>query len=367
MSNEPPTRSVSVTTAPSRRPARMLPAMIERVGPDDLEYDPVPRFERRMAELLGKPAAVMFPSGTMAQQVALRIHADRRGIRSVAFHPRCHLEVHEHKGYAAVHGLVAALVGDGFSLITLADLAELREPIAALLLELPQRDIGGQLPGWEDLVAQTGWARERGAAVHLDGARLWEAQPFYDRPHAEIAALFDTVYVSLYKGLMGISGAMLAGEQDVIDHARVWRDRLGGNVDRCWPLVLPAERGLAELMPRMAEFADRARSLAAALAALPGVHVVPDPPQTPMFHLHLDAGQRAVTVAVQRLRAETGLALPRYVWPTDSPDRCGLEITVSEQLDEVDDAEVADLVAELIRRTRDQSSSDSSSISPSIA
>jgi threonine aldolase len=269
-----------------------------------------------------------------------------------------------------VHGLVAALVGDPNSLITLADLAQLREPVAALLLELPQREIGGRLPAWEDLVAQTGWARERGAAVHMDGARLWEAQPFYDRPHAEIAALFDTVYVSLYKGLMGIAGAVLAGEQDFIEHARLWRDRIGGNVARSWPLVYAAERGLAELLPRMGEFGDRARALAAALRRVPGVRVVPDPPQVNMFHLHLDADQQAVTVAVKRLRAETGLALPRYVWRLPTPGQCAMEVTVSEQLDEVTDAEVADLVAELMNRSRDQSSSDSpggSSISPSMA
>src|SRR5439155_3651339 len=160
--------------------------------------------------------------------------------------------------YAAVHGLVAVLVGDRHSLISRSDLDEVREPVAALLLELPQREIGGQLPSWDELVAQTGWARERGAATHMDGARLWEAQPFYGRPHAEIAALFDSVYVSLYKGLMAISGAVLAGEPDFVEHARIWRDRLGGDPARLWPMALSAERGLDELLPRMAEFAERA-------------------------------------------------------------------------------------------------------------
>jgi threonine aldolase len=251
-----------------------------------------------------------------------------------------------------VHGLNAVLVGGPYTLIRRADLEGLHEPVAALLLELPQRDIGGQLPGWDDLVAQTGWAREHGAAVHMDGARLWEAQPFYGRPHAEIAALFDTVYVSLYKGLMGIAGAMLAGETELVDHARVWRDRLGGSVDRAWPLVMAAERGLDELMPRMAEFADRARSLAALLAELPGVHVVPDPPQTAMFHLHMDAEPEAVTAASRELRDEGGLVPPRYAWPAPSPRHCALEFAVSEQLDEVSDAEVAGLIAELLKRAR---------------
>ncbi|MFL6144544.1 MAG: threonine aldolase family protein [Labedaea sp.] len=347
---------ISSALAPSRQPRQVLRVLLDRMAPGQAEADAVPRLERRIAELLGKPAAAMFPSGTMAQQVAMRIHADRRGIRTVAFHPQCHLETHEHKGYAVVHGLAASLVGGPFSLIQLSDLEELREPIAALLLELPQRDIGGQLPSWADLVAQTGWAGERGAAVHMDGARLWEAQPFYDRSHAEIAALFDTVYVSLYKGLMGIAGAMLAGEQDLVDHARIWRDRLGGAVDRAWPMAALAERGLDVLLPRMAEFTARARELAAALTELPGVRVVPDPPQTPMFHLHVDAAPTAVSEASVWLAERGGLVPPRYTWPATSPWQSRFELNVSEQLDEVSNEQVVALFAELLDRARGQKS-----------
>ena len=352
MLNDTDNRVVSPAAAPTRQPSHLLPALLGRLTEGESEVDAVPRLERRIAELLGKPAATMFPTGTMAQQVAMRLHADRRGIRTVAFHPQCHLEVHEHKGYAAVHGLTATLVGDPFSLIQLSDLDEVREPVAALLLELPQRDLGGALPSWDDLVAQAGWAHARGAALHMDGARLWEAQPFYDRPHAEIAALFDTVYVSLYKGLMGVSGGVLAGAADLVEHATVWRDRLGGNVDRAWPMAMAAERGLDELLPRMAEFADRARELAALLSQLPGVHVVPDPPQTAMFHLHLDAPPHAVSAAADALRAENGIAPPRYTRPSSSPRQCSFEITVSEHLDEVTDKEIGDLIEELMRRAR---------------
>jgi threonine aldolase len=76
-------------------------------------------------------------------------------------------------------------------------------------LELPQREIGGLLPEWDDLVAQAAWTRERGIALHLDGARLWEAAPFYERSYAEIAGLFDSVYVSFYKGLGALAGPRL--------------------------------------------------------------------------------------------------------------------------------------------------------------
>ncbi len=341
-----------VASSARRQPGRVLPVLLDRLGADEAEEDAVQRLERRIAELLGKPAATMFPSGTMAQQVAMRIHADRRGVRTVAFHPQCHLEVHERKGYAVVHGLVGRLVGDPFGLIQLSDLAEVREPVAALLLELPQREIGGRLPSWDELVAQTRWARERGAATHMDGARLWEAQPFYGRSHAEIADLFDTVYVSLYKGLMGISGAVLAGDQELVEHAGVWRDRLGGSVERHWPMALTAERGLDELLPRMAEFAERARKLAATLAQQPGMHVVPDPPQTPMFHLHLEAPPTAVREAVRQLRDESELVPPSWVQSMPSPHLSGFEINVSDQFDGVTDAEIGDLFAGLLNRAR---------------
>ena len=175
----------------------------------------IQRLEGRIAEILGAEAAVFMPSGTMAQQIALRIWSDRRGTRTVAFHPTCHLEIHEQKGYQLLHGLHGRLVGDPNSLITLGDLEGIHEPVAALLLELPQREIGGLLPAWDDLVAQAGWARERGIALHLDGARLWEAGPFYDRDHAEIAGLFDSVYVSFYKDLDALAGAALAGDAEL--------------------------------------------------------------------------------------------------------------------------------------------------------
>lgn len=341
-------RSVSMALTPLHRPARVLDLLRERVGDDEPRMGLVPRLERRVAELLGKPAAAMFPTGTMAQQVAMRIHADKRGIRTIAFHPQCHLEVHEHNGYQVVHGLTGLPVGDRYSLIELADLEAIAQPVAALLLELPQREIGGRLPEWEDLVAQVDWTREHGVASHMDGARLWEAQPYYGRSHAEIAALFDTVYVSLYKGLLGISGALLAGDTDFVEHARIWRNRLGGNTAASWPMALAAERGLDELLPRMPEFLGRARSLAAVLGGVPGVQVVPETPQTPLFHVHLAAEPDRVLAHSKVLAEKTGLVLFGMIKRAANPLSCSFEISITEQLDDVTDAEVRDFVGELM-------------------
>ena len=165
----------------------MTLAEIATLSDDELALDiygeggTVGILEEEVRSLLDKPAAVFMPSGTMIQQIALRIHADLRNRRVVAFHPTCHLELHEDKAYQRMHGLVGMNVGDRHNLITLADLEGIHEPIGALLIELPQREIGGQLPAWKDLVAQIEWAHKRGAAVHMDGARLWECGPFYGR------------------------------------------------------------------------------------------------------------------------------------------------------------------------------------------
>src|SRR5690349_21577929 len=182
-----------------RRPAELLAEIPTDVAPDRYgEGGVVAELEREVAALLGMPAALFLPSGTMAQQAALRVHADRLDRRTVVFHPTCHLDRHEAQAFQRLHGLVGRPAGEPHRLLTLDDLRGVAERPAALLLELPQREIGGQLPDWQALVDQVAWARGRGAALHLDGARLWECTPFYGRPLAEIAGLFDTVYVSFY-------------------------------------------------------------------------------------------------------------------------------------------------------------------------
>ncbi|TDV40682.1 threonine aldolase family protein [Actinophytocola oryzae] len=336
-----------------RRPHTMLRRMLDRTPPDAPLFGPdapVARLERRLADLLGKPRALFFPSGTMAQQVALRIHAERTGRQTFTAHPANHLDLWEQRGYAAVHGLRYHPAGDALRLLTLDDLHQVHEPVAALLIELPQREIGGLLPTWEDLNAQVTWARERGAATHLDGARLWEAQPFYDRPHAEIAGLFDTVYVSLYKGLEGVRGAVLAGDDDIIGQADVWRQRLGGAIPDAWPLAVAAMIGLDDVMPRMAAFRDHALEVAGALAASGLATVVPDPPQTPLFHVLLPLDGEAATRARDELLEEQGVQVFTRVRAESVPGWCGFEITISENAMEFTPEEVVSLIDELTRR-----------------
>jgi threonine aldolase len=305
-------------------------------------------FEQRVAGLLGKPAAIVLPSGTMAQQIALRIHCDARATHTVAFHPTSHLELHERGSYAHLHGLKAELVGERDRLIELSDLESMNSPLGALLLELPQREIGGRLPEWSDLVAQIQWARDRGVATHLDGARIWEAAPYYERSPAEIATLFDSVYVSLYKGLGGFGGCVLAGVQDLIDQARVWRRRHGGELPALFPFAASAIPGLDRLIPKMPDFLEHARALGAALAQVPGVVVVPSTPQTPLFHLHLDGEREDLEARALDLARERQVWLFRRLRASVVPGVQVLELNIGEPALAISPAEAAELFHALL-------------------
>ena len=333
-------RFVPAWAAP-RDPAETFRALAERAGARLDVYgggESVKRLETRVAELLGKEAGALFPSGTMAQQIALRILCERSGYFAVGFHPQCHLDVHEERGYAHLHGLQARPIGNRDRLIERADLEGVSDPLGALLLELPQRDVGGQLPVWRALRAQAAWARANGVALHLDGARLWQCAPFYGRGLDEIAKLFDTVYVSFYKDLGAPGGAMLAGAAAVIDEARVWRIRHGGRLFTTYPFLLAAERGLEEVLPRMPEFVARATELAAALVDLDGIDVLPDPPQTAMFHVfvrrELEPLNEAALDVAERTRTFIGSFRPTEVPWTQMGEltigAAGLDVPVEE-------------------------------------
>ncbi|SDJ23563.1 L-threonine aldolase [Lentzea albidocapillata subsp. violacea] len=343
-------RSLSQHSGPRRSPHEVLRRLAEQVTPRTRPEDPVRELEERVAGLLGKPATLFFPSGTMAQQVALRVHADRTGRRSFAGHPQTHLHVWENQGYNALHGLRFHPVGDRNELFGLDDLKAVHEPLAAVVFELPQRDIGGVLPAFADLAAQTAWARQSGAAAHCDGARLWEAQTGYDATFAEISALFDTVYVSLYKGLEGVRGAVLAGDGETIGQAAVWRRRMGGAIADAWPLAAIALMGMDVNLPRMGEFRDHAQALARAINDDGFAHTTPDVPATPLFHVHLPLSRHDAQRAAEHLLRETGIRLFLYARSNPDPRRCSFEVSVGISGLEFTPREVAELIRGLPSR-----------------
>jgi threonine aldolase len=229
------------------------------------------RLEAEVAGLLGKEAALFFSKGVIAQQAALLVHAARTNRRSVAVHPKSHLALDEDDALDRLSGLATLRLGPDHRPFGPGDLASVTEPLAAVSVELPLRRAGFQATDWDELVAISTWARERGVPFHLDGARIWEAQPWYGRPLAEIAGLADTVYVSFYKGLGGVGGAVLAGPRDVTQATKVWRNRFGGTFYTAFPMVLTALDGLRRHLPRMAEYHRHAVSIAEAVSQVPGL------------------------------------------------------------------------------------------------
>ncbi|MFB7058950.1 threonine aldolase family protein [Streptomyces vinaceus] len=295
----------------------------------------VTRLEERVAELLGTEDAAFFPSGTMAQQIALRCWAGRTGNPVVALHPMSHPEMWEGGALSLVSGLRTVHPTKDPRQPTAEEVADLAEPFGTLMLELPLREAGFLLPTWEELEALVGAARERDAVVHFDGARLWESAVHFGRPLEEIAGLADSVYVSFYKSLGGLSGAALAGSSSLVAEARVWRHRYGGQVFRQFPQALSALAGLDRELPRLPSYVAQARRVAAALAGalaegpVPWFRINPEAPHTHQFQLWLPYEADRLTEAGVRMAEETGTVLFHRWSPAPVPGVSVTEVTVT--------------------------------------
>jgi threonine aldolase len=315
--------------------------------------DLIQSFEARICALLGKPAGVFMPSGTMAQLIALRIWCERAGTRHVAMHPTSHLELHEQRAYAHLHGLQATLLGPRERPAMASSLAACAERPAALLVELPAREIGGRLPAWHELGEIARIAQERGVKLHMDGARLWEAREAY-APHsfADICACFDSVYVSFYKGIGALAGAMLLGPDDFIAEARVWRRRHGGTLVQLHPMVASAAMRFEEQLTKMPAYRQRAREFAAALAAIDGIVIEPQPPEVNLFHLHFPVPAAALTQARDAIARDQRVWLLPRVSDGRMPGWSSTEIYVGDNLLRWQDAVVVPLFAQLLNQAR---------------
>ncbi|MFF1653305.1 threonine aldolase family protein [Streptomyces sp. NPDC058255] len=294
----------------------------------------VEALEERVAGLLGMEAAAFFPTGTMAQQVALRCWAGRTGNATVALHGLSHPEVHERNALSTVSGLRPVRVTSEPRLPTADEVRDFEEPFGALMLELPLRDAGFVLPSWEELSEVVEAARERDAVVHFDGARLWECTPHFGRPLEKIAGLADSVYVSFYKSLGGYSGAALAGPKTLVDEAKTWRHRYGGMVIHQFPAVLSALAGLERELPRLPEYVSHARVVAAALregfaaAGVPWARVHPEEPHTHEFQVWLPYDAEVLADASVEQAEETKTFLFSDHWDARGPGLAVTEVSV---------------------------------------
>ncbi|MDZ5472899.1 aminotransferase class I/II-fold pyridoxal phosphate-dependent enzyme [Bacillus sp. 31A1R] len=291
----------------------------------------IEEFQDKLASYLGKESAVFFPSGTMAQQIALRIWCDRKGLKKVAYHPLSHLEIHEEDGLKKIHHIEPVLLADKNSVIELEDIVGMDEDVSCILLELPQREIGGQLPSYETLESISTYCREKGIKLHLDGARLYEITPYYKKTAAEISSLFDSVYVSFYKGIGGIAGAILAGEKDFIEESKSWKRRYGGDLISLYPYIVSADYYFDKRSQNMDEYYEGAKTLARLFNECEGISTLPLEPVSNMFHVHFNHSKEKMEQILIQLYEETGIGLTHYLNKTGEHS-CYYEVSVGDRL-----------------------------------
>jgi threonine aldolase len=203
------------------------------------------------------------PSGVMAQNIALLIHSgttrDEENdacCRSFICHHSSHLLLWEENSYSELINMKAVVI-DTSNKTTSCDfrippmmlrdvestLSKTSEPISSFLLELPHRELGGKLTPWDDVLSIGELCKRRGIRYHCDGARIFEAAAGYGMQLGEVAEPFDSIYISFYKGLGAISGAMLIGKKEFCDEARIWLRRFGGNLYTLLPYFVSSYMG----------------------------------------------------------------------------------------------------------------------------
>ncbi|MCU1289176.1 MAG: Low-specificity L-threonine aldolase [Acidobacteria bacterium] len=310
--------------------------------------DLINSFESKVAAALGFEAACFMPSGTTAQQIALKIYAEKKDNPKFAIHPTSHLELHEQHAYAHLSNLKSVIIGDKTRQLSAADIEEISVPVSAALIELPAREIGGQLPSWKELENIKKTAKKLGVYLHMDGARLWETKAFYRKDYKEICRGFDSVYVSFYKGIGALTGAMLLGRADFIRESRVWLRRFGGNLFQLHPYVASAAMRFDKALERMPEYMRRTKKAYEILKNVRGIEFCPDPPQVNMFHLYFNASIEKLTTARDRIAREDKLWAANSFLPTALESLSYTEIYAGENLLRVEDDELFDCFNKLV-------------------
>jgi threonine aldolase len=323
----------------ARPPAAMFAAMAAWCEAHDIASHDIygagaliEAFEQKIAAALGFEAAVFCISGTMAQVTALRLACADRQRPLVALHPTSHIFVHEKSNYQLLNHFSALPVGERYRPWTVADLAAVPDRLGAVGIEIPMREIGGQTTPWEELEALKAHVRGRGAHLHMDGARLWEAAAGYGKSVQEIAAGFDSVYVSLYKGVGGLGGAMLAGSREFVDRAAEWFRRTGGNVIHRSPYIVAAAMQFDQRVAAMPAYFERTLWLAEILRAHPRIRVNPERPQANMLHLHLPVSRDRALAIRNTLAAEHKIWLFTRASHAALPDTSYVELYVGDNL-----------------------------------
>jgi threonine aldolase len=293
----------------------MRRAMAEaEVGDDVLGDDPtVQALEAVTAGLLGKEAALFVPSGTMANQLAVRCQTQPGD--ELLLEAESHIYWYEAGGPAALSGVSCRLLHGNRGVFTAADVrAALRPPDVhfppsrLLAVENTHNRGGGRIWPLESLHDVCRAAREAGLRTHLDGARLWNAAVAGGYTEAECAEPFDSVSVCFSKGLGAPVGSALAGSRECIERARRFRKQFGGGMRQAGILAAAALHALEHHRERLADDHARARRLALGLLQLPGVCLDLDSVETNMVYFSVEP--RCARDLASRLREAHLLVLP---------------------------------------------------------
>ena len=260
----------------------MRRAMAEaEVGDDVYGEDPtVNRLQEEAARRLGFEAALWLPSGTMANEVAIRI-LTRPG-QEVLADARSHVVQYELAGMAALSGVMPRIVNAADGLLTAADIRGAARPAAyhrsdlgLVVLENTHNLAGGTVADEASMRDAIAAAHEAGVPVHVDGARLWNAAAALGVEPRQLVAGADTVMVTLSKGLCAPAGSLLAGRRGLIDEARRVRKQLGGGMRQVGILAAAGLVALQTMTRRLGEDHENARLIADALAGLRTVRLAP--------------------------------------------------------------------------------------------
>jgi threonine aldolase len=274
----------------------------------------VEAFERRWATLLGKETAVFMPSGTLANQLALRALAGDK--RRVVVPETSHIYNDTGDACQTLSALTLLPLGPGAATFTRAEVeavlartasGRVAADIGAIAVESPVRRLSGQMFDWDELQRIAALARERGIGLHLDGARLFIAAAYTGRSPAELAAPFDTVYVSLWKYFNCGQGAILAGPRRLLDGMFHTRRMFGGNLAVGWPAAVMAQHHMDGFLDRLRAAIAVSEAFYRAVAAHPRIVVERIPNGTNLTRLAVRGVDPA---AVVRRLAERGVRMP---------------------------------------------------------
>ena len=296
-------RSDTVTKPTAGMRAAMASA---EVGDDERDGDPTTRrLEERVAALIGKEDALFFPSGVMANQAGVWIHAPRA--TEVLADVDAHIVHSEIAGVAALSGAQILAVQPTGLVMSAYDLRRsFRAPSryypapSLVCVENTHNGAGGKLTDLSELKAIREVATEHGVPVHLDGARLWNASVATGISLAELAEPADTVMVAFSKGLGAPVGAALAGTRQAMERAWTARKLFGGAMRQSGILAAAALYGIEHHLSRLAEDHENARLIARMLDGIDGASIVP--PDTNILMIDITRDLPASEVAEQAAR-----------------------------------------------------------------